>query len=192
MTLTKKSEQSGLNLEIVQDLATAEGISVGADEELSKPDAMKLGKAVKAFQEKASPAPAKEIRYWSKGSTRILYIPDYGPIKFNKHMLVCNPDDEVVGIIARLKAVSGIFVVSDEGFGEDTPSYDRFEDMLRSLAFAAGGSTPSKHGVKAIRAMFTADQLEELGDKSFDPRRLISKALRSKSLIPVGNLRPIF
>ncbi len=187
MTISKKSEQSGLELETVVDLARAEGIESGVNDELSTPDAMKLGKAVKGF----NPVKSGPVRFWSKGKVKTAFVPEFGPIKIKNHSLVCDSSDEVVGIVRRLN-VSGLYEVLDKPFNEDSDSYERFEAMLRDMAFAGVEKIASKGGVKALRALFSSEQLEELGDKAFAPARLVSKALRSKSLVPVGKLRPIF
>jgi len=195
MTFTKKSELTDLSIAQVSDIAKTIGIECGPDDELSRPDAIKLGTAVKKFQEDGSQNLAKEdkkvFRIWTAGKNKTVFLGEkLGSIKVRDHSLVLDGtrDADTIKIIGRLKNVLGMFQVIDKPFEEYSDESEKFEDRLRELVYTGAGQEESRGGIKAVRALFSAEQLSAMGEKAFSGKTLIKKAVNSKSIIHLHNV----
>jgi hypothetical protein len=195
MNLTKKAENSELELAVVEEIAKNEGIEVGSpDEELSNSDAMKLGVAVKKFIEDGEivkPVKGKTFRVWSPGKNKTIFLGQtLGSIRVRDHSLVLDVerDAKTIKLIKSLRNVLGLYKVHNKPFDEDSEQYERFEDLLRQLVFTGAGQEASRGGVKAVRALFSSDELQAMGENAFNPKRLITKATRSKSITQIHNV----
>jgi len=199
MTLTKKAETSELELAKVVEIAGALGIESDANKELSNTDAMKLGKAVTAFKKGGKmPEPvnsagedSKLFRIWTAGKSKTVFLSEeLGSIKVRDHSLILDEkkDAEMISIIKRLKNVIGMYEVIDEPFEEDSDEYEKFEDKIRELVFTGLGQEASRGGVKAIRALLSHGELSAMGEKAFNPKTLVAKVMRSKSVVHIHNV----
>ena len=193
MTIKEKAEKEGLEVEAIVAIAAEVGIDTSdVNAILSSADAMKLGKAVKSAA--TGDAPQKtieenEVRFWSANVKHIVVV-GREKIKFDGHVLVLrkDTDGDLIKKIRKLK-VNDIFEVINQPFHEDSNEYIQFSDMLEDLVFTGNNGEKSKAGIKAVRVMFGGAELSKLGEAAFVPKKLVMKALHSKSCIRVVNLK---
>lgn len=193
MTIREKAINANLSVEEVVKLALATGIDVeDLDRKLSQPEAIKLGTAVKNYDEDAvEDVEPKTARFWTKAINHMILV-GTEHIKVKGHVLVLDAerDKNQIALIRRLKNVKGsycIYEVIDKPLDEDSDELVAFSEMLRGIMFTGGNGESSKSGKKALRAMFTAEELDAMGSAGFNPERLIMKVLRNKSLKTVSD-----
>jgi len=199
MTLDKKAEASELDIAVITEIASNAEIEVGLSDELSTQDAIKLGKAVTAYkkneivetQEKA--APKGVFRIWSDGKNKTIFLGEViGSITIKNYALVLDKDADkkTIEIIKRIKNVLGLYEVHDVPFDEDEQSeeYDKFDDLLRSLLFTGSAGQVARAGIKAVRALFSVEELLSFKDGAFNAKRLIQKAMSTKSITQIHNV----
>lgn len=193
MTIVKKADQSGLTLAEVIEIAKSVGITSDPETDLATGDAVKLGSAVKAFIEGGAPnkSGSKEFRVWCAGKNRTIFLGEVlGSLRIRDHVLVLDTvaNAETVKLVKKLKNVIGLYEVTDVPFDDNDDEYYNFDKLLRSLVFTGTGQEQSRGGIKAVRALFRADELLAMGDGAFNPNKLITKALRSKSIVQIHNV----
>jgi len=193
MTINEKANRVNLPVEKVAALALAAGINTeDMDRNLSQPEAIKLGTAVKNYNE-AEPVQdePKTVRFWTKATIHLI-MAGTEKIKFKGNVLVLNSevDKNLIALIRRLANIAGsycVYEVLDTPLGEDSDELAEFGKMLREIAFTGGNGEASRAGRKSLRAMFEPEELESMGAAGFDPNRLVMKVLLKKSLKPVSN-----
>lgn len=195
MTIREKAEKEKLTVEQVVAVAVAAGINAdNVDAKLSSPDAIKLGSAVKkslgGVSASVSVEENNEVLFWSKHTKHTVVVPGVGPVKFDGHVLSLRKDidPDLIKKIRKLSVVD-IYEILNQPFDEDSNEYIRFSDMLDEIVFTGHSKERSKAGVKAVRAMFSPAELIAMGEHAFDPKRLVIKALHSKSCIQVTELK---
>lgn len=193
MTVRKKAEKEGMELDTVMEIAASAGINIDdVDRELDQAEAIALGKAVKGTS--TEPIKKKEesemIRFWS---TRRNYtfghgIVDENSVEFENHVLLLNrkTDAKLIDTIRRLRNTD-IFEIKNVPFEEDSEDYFKFDKLMNDIMITGANGEVSKMGVKAVRALFSPNELLEMGEFAFTPQRLKSKALRTKSYILLAN-----
>jgi len=193
MTINEKANKTNLPVEKVAELALAADIdSVDMDRTLSQSEAVKLGVAVKSYVEnKPSKAEPKTVRFWTKATNHMILVgTEHIKIKGNVLELDAEKDKSKIALIRRLRNIGGsysIYEILNEPLDEDSDKFAEFNETLRGIAFTGGNGEGSKSGRKALRAMFSADELEDMGAAGFNLDRLVMKVLRNKTLKPVSN-----
>lgn len=194
MTITEKANKVELSVEKVVELALAAGIDAGdVERKLENQEAIKLGTVVNQYlKAKANPEDEpKQVRFWTRATKHTIQAGNER-IQFKDNILVLDEDRDIgtIVLIRSLRNIVGlysIYEVIDEGFEEDSDKVSWFSDLLEEIVLTGHNRERSRMGMKAVRVMFSPEQLEEMGENGFDPRRLVMKALRNKSLKLVSN-----
>lgn len=194
MTIKEKAEQSGLAIDKVVELCKAADIDASdPDRTLEKVEAMTLGRVVKKYLE-ARDVPekqAKAVRFWTQ-ATKHLVQAGSERIEFKDNVLVLDAEDDIetIALVRSLRNIAGryaIYEVLDKPYEDESDEAVAFSRMLEDIVFTGHNREHSKAGMKAVCALFSSDELAEMGANRSDPRRLVMKALRSKSLKLVSN-----
>jgi hypothetical protein len=193
MTIKGKAEEVGIEVEKLAALAAAAGIDASdVNRTLEPTEAMRLGKAVKNLENSSNEEAGepKDIRFWTTNTNHTIGKGIVGPeaVYFKDHSLILNSksDAKLIGNIRKLRA-KDIFELSDEPFDEDSDAFYAFSKLIDSELFTGQSGEPSKRGLKAIRAMFSGEELIDMSKHAFDPQRLKMKALRTKSAVRLIN-----
>jgi len=194
MTINEKANKVGLPVDKVVELAFHAGLdSEDMDRKLDNVEAITLGKVVNQYL-KARSEPKDEhtlVRFWTKATKHMIQAGNER-IEFKDNVLVLDKKDDIglISMIRGLRNIVGrysIYEVIDEPHADESDESVAFSDMLEDIAFTGHNRERSKAGIKSIRAMFSPEELESMGEHGFDPRRLVMKALRTKSLKLVSN-----
>lgn len=194
MTIKEKAEKTGLTVEKVAELCSAAGIeSKDVDRKLESVEAMTLGKVVKKYMEvteDTKEAP-KSVRFWTHATRHIIQA-GKERIVFEGNVLVLNEENDIgtIALVRSLRNIVGrysVYEVINNPFDEESDKAVWFNNMLEDIVFTGHNRERSKAGMKTVRALFEPEELAEMGANSFDPRRLVMKALRNKSLKLVSN-----
>jgi len=199
MTLNEKAEASELDIAVITEIASSIGIEVDPSDKLAGQDAIKLGRAVTAYKKngvvgtKEKAAPKGVFRIWSDGKNKTIFLGEVlGSIKIQNYALVLDvdADKKTIEIIKRIKNVLGLYEVHDVPFDEDEQGeeYDKFDDLLRGLLFTGSGGQVARAGIKAVRALFSTEELLSFKDGAFNAKRLIHKAMSTKSITQIHNV----
>lgn len=195
MTITEKAKQVDLPVEKVAELASAAGIDAeDVNRTLEHPkETTVLGSAVKKYLEATDGIDTENdtVRFWTE-ATKHLIQAGKERITFKDNVLVLDAKEDIgtIALIRSLRNINGrysIYEVLDEPFGEDSNDAVWFSNMLEDMVFTGHNRERSKAGMKAVRALFSPDELLKMGEGRSDPRRLVMKALRNKSLKLVSN-----
>ena len=194
MTINEKANKVDLPVEKVVGLALAAGINAeDLERKLENVEAMTLGKVVNQYlKAKGEPkAEPKTVRFWSEATKHMIQAGNE-KIMFKGNVLVLDEEEDIgtIALVRSLRNIVGrysIYEVIDEPFDEDSDRALWFSNMLEDIVFTGHNRERSKAGIKSIRAMFSPNELVEMGEGGFNPRRLVMKALRNKSLKLVSN-----
>lgn len=193
MTIKEKAEQSGLEIDKVVELCKAVEIDASdPDRKLEKVEAMTLGKVVNKYLEaKGTGKAVKTVRFWTL-ATKHLVQAGNERIEFKDNVLVLDAesDIETIALVRSLKNIAGryaIYEVLDQPYEDESDDAVAFSKMLEDIVFTGHNREHSKAGMKTVCALFSSDELAAMGANRSDPRRLVLKALRSKSLKLVSN-----
>lgn len=197
MTIRKKAEKEGMEIAKVAALAEAAGIDVSdVDRELDAGEAMRLGSAVKNAGNQEEPkTESGTVLFWSTNRTHIIDGSILGianNVKLEEHVIRLDAKADADLIMRIRKAVprsqmTELFEIKDEPFDPESEAYIGFEKMIDELLYTGHTGEPSKMGIKAVRALFSDKELLAMGGTSFDPSRLKSRALRSRSAVRLIN-----
>lgn len=201
MTIKEKATKSDLPVETVASIAEAAGIDAeDVERTLTQPKAIKPGTAVKNHQSgesdkeepKVREEQKKEVRFWTIAIRHLIGLDDGKKIKFEDHALVLDAEEDKkeIAVVRSLQNIIGryeIYEVVNEPLGEDSKEFYAFQELLERLVYTGQHGERSKSGIKAVRAMFSHEELVGMKEYGFDPRRIIQKTLRTKSLKPISN-----
>lgn len=197
MTIREKAEKEGIDPLKVAELADAAGIdNADVDRKLEQTEAMRLGKAVKAYKESAGETSDDKdasglVLFWSTNKNHLIdqsIIGTEKSVMIKEHALWLDAEEDAV-LIKRIRRLllTDVFEVKEEPFDEESREYFEFSDLLDELLFTGHTGERSKMGVKAVRALFSEEELAKMGGNGFDPRRLRDKALRTRSVVRLIN-----
>jgi len=196
MTIKEKAIKVELPVEKVAALAAAAGIDAeDVERKLETPESISLGTAVKKYLENDDDEPKKEsgsVRFWTKAINHTVALPGGKTLKFKTNALVLDKkrDAETIKMIRNIQNVSGEYGINEvvnKPHEDESEEQIKFGEMLEKIVYTGAYGEKSKAGVKAVRALFSDDELIAMEEYGFDPRRLIMKALRTKSLKPINN-----
>lgn len=197
MTIKEKATKTDLPVETVASIAEAAGVDAADNERtLTQPEAIKLGTAMKNHQsvetDETKEKPKKEVRFWTVAIRQLIGLKGGKQLKFEDHVLVLDAEEDkekiaTVRILQNVKGRYEIYEVLDKPWDDDSKEFYNLQELLEGLVYTGQHGERSRSGIKAIRALFSHEELLGMKEYGFDPRRLIQKTLRSKSLKAISN-----